>query len=664
MARVADYMSKNVFTVSKESTVKSAVELMRKKKVGSVLVLAGKKIVGIFTERDFIYKIAKGGEKPIADIKIREIMTKNIKTVDSEEDHHKAIEFMRKNKIRYLPVTRKGKMVGIISISDLLDRYREELRELLSRQEEKLREQFSVIKSSEEKFRTIFDNSALSIIMVSADNRIINCNPSAEKLLGIKAKEIEGKTVAKLYAPGGWNRMIGRDKSRKEITRHVETKVLGKKKGPIDVSVSISVYKGSGGRVKGRIIIMKDITERKKLELFNEERYRNVVGSISDVILRLSPKGNIQYISPNLEAAYGYRPNDLIGKHLRSVVSAKDGQKVDGMIEKALRGEEIKNFEVTLLDKKGNTVVMDSTMAPVKSAEKVVALQGVMHDITRRIKAEQALVHAYHELKITQEQLIQSAKMAALGQLAGGVAHEIKNPLAVILQCANFIEYTPTIGAEKRQEKLDMIKEAVFRADKILKGLLTFSKPVSLALQYSSINKMLEESLVLVEKQMVLTNIKKTEKFTQGMPDIMADEGQIKQAFMNIILNSVQAMPNGGELIIRTYVKKLTGANESVSERTTDYFKLGDTVIVCEIIDTGIGIPGDKINKVFDPFFTTKPTGTGLGLSVTSSIIERHRGIINIESEKDKGTKVTIMLPIIKPSEASPVPTTDSGPQA
>jgi len=257
---------------------------------------------------------------------------------------------------------------------------------------------------------------------------------------------------------------------------------------------------------------------------------------------------------------------------------------------------------------------------------------------------------AYRELERTQAMLIQAEKMAAVGQLASGIAHEVKNPLSIILQGINYLEREVLTEREQGAQILQMMREAVKRSDRIVRGLLDFSKPAPLELKASSLTRVLDASLDLVEKQLIVTNIRIVKQLGDALPEARLDDNQMKQVFINLILNAFQAMPQGGTLTINAHAKLLTEVGHHVGTRATDLFRLGETALVCELHDTGMGIPEEAVPKVFDPFFTTKPPGegTGLGLAITRAIVEAHGGLIEIESRSGRGTMVRVMLPTAK----------------
>jgi signal transduction histidine kinase len=189
--------------------------------------------------------------------------------------------------------------------------------------------------------------------------------------------------------------------------------------------------------------------------------------------------------------------------------------------------------------------------------------------------------------------------------------------------------------------------EAVMRADKIIHGLLDLARPLSLQIGCHDLNHLIDQALALAIKQHSMKSIDIVKDFTHESAKVTVDQGQIQQVFINLISNSMQAMPQGGRLTLRTYPKQVKETDSGVGRRATDFFRVGERVIVCEIEDTGTGIAADKISKIFNPFFTTKPRGegTGLGLSLVRTVVEAHRGLLSVRSQEGRGTLFTIILP-------------------
>jgi two-component system NtrC family sensor kinase len=242
----------------------------------------------------------------------------------------------------------------------------------------------------------------------------------------------------------------------------------------------------------------------------------------------------------------------------------------------------------------------------------------------------ESLKNRDEKLREAQEQVIRTEKLAALGQLAAGIAHEINNPLGGILIYGHLLLEEIPEGSPERENIRRIIHEAT-RCRDIVRGLLEFARRGEPKIEPTDVNKALHHALALVENQSIFRNVEVVRMFHPNLPHIMADPGQLEQAFVNMIINAAEAMEvEGGTLAIETKPSE------------------DGRYVTVKISDTGPGIPPQYLNRIFEPFFTTKQPGkgTGLGLSVTYGIIRRHGGSIEVESEMGMGTTFTITLPI------------------
>ncbi len=266
--------------------------------------------------------------------------------------------------------------------------------------------------------------------------------------------------------------------------------------------------------------------------------------------------------------------------------------------------------------------------------------------INKVISYIEKLKDSYKKLKSTQEMLVQAEKYKAIGQLASGVAHEIKNPIGILMQDINYLEDNKPAGKDL-DTILSMMKKNIKRADSIISALGDFSRASKIDAVPIDINEIIENSLLLIKPRAELGSITISKDLKQDLPKILADNIRVEQAIVNILLNAVQAMPGYGNLSIKTSLQKIDdlGISEE-SKKSGKYISPGEEVIVVEVEDTGLGIAKENLKLIFNPFFTTKNIsgGTGLGLSVTKNIIDMHKGIIDIDSAEGKGTKVTIVL--------------------
>lgn len=262
------------------------------------------------------------------------------------------------------------------------------------------------------------------------------------------------------------------------------------------------------------------------------------------------------------------------------------------------------------------------------------------------LKTLDELQKAHQELHAVQLQLIEAEKMKSIGRLAAGVAHEVKNPLAIISMGIDYLSREQFPENSDVPAILKDISSAVHRADEVIRGLLDFSAPKKLDLQDVDLNEIIEEALLLVRGEMQGSEFNVEKNLESNLPPLKLDAIKMSQVFVNVFTNAIHSMTTGGNLAVRTYKKQLTGIGPNVGDSRVESFRVGDTVVVSEIEDTGPGIPEDKLKKIFDPFFTTKPTGkgTGLGLTVTKTIIDLHGGTIDIRNKSEGGAKVTIMF--------------------
>jgi signal transduction histidine kinase len=261
-----------------------------------------------------------------------------------------------------------------------------------------------------------------------------------------------------------------------------------------------------------------------------------------------------------------------------------------------------------------------------------IALQGALAIENARLY--EGVKQQMAELKQTQAQLVQSTKLAAIGELAANIAHEINNPLTTVLGFASFIAERLSPDDPTREE-LGLIQEEASRARDIVRDLLQFSRQRDFMPEPSDVNMVLEQVVAMVRRQGALNGITATEAYGPDLPMVEMDVPRIKQVFLNIINNAVYAMKNGGSLTLRSTVE-------------------GTTVRIA-FEDTGPGIPAEVLGRIFDPFFTTKPevSGTGLGLSVSLGIVQSHGGTIDVRSELGAGTTFTVTLPITHDAPAA-----------
>lgn len=246
------------------------------------------------------------------------------------------------------------------------------------------------------------------------------------------------------------------------------------------------------------------------------------------------------------------------------------------------------------------------------------------------------------ELLAAQLQLIQSEKLDSLGRMAAGIAHEVKNPLMVILTGVKILSKRSNADEQTRVLLQDMA-DAVGRADKIIGGLLSYSRDRGLDLAAADLNNVVTSSLRLVKHDFDRARMQVTTELDPAIPRLQLDEFKVQQVLVNIFNNALHATGEDGKLAVRTALVTLR-RGPFVGDRKTDRFRSGERVAVIEVDDSGPGIKDADMKKIFDPFFTTKPTGvgTGLGLSISRQIVDMHGGTIDIGNRDGGGARVTM----------------------
>ncbi|HEA47505.1 MAG TPA: hypothetical protein ENH97_03770, partial [bacterium] len=274
-------------------------------------------------------------------------------------------------------------------------------------------------------------------------------------------------------------------------------------------------------------------------------------------------------------------------------------------------------------------VIINIRSHPLKNRENnIIGTVSLVEYVTKKAKLEEGLRRAYRELRATQEQLVQSGKMATAGRLAGGVAHELNNPLGGILGFTQ-AALLDTKEDDQIYKDLKAIEEAALHCKEIVSGLLNFSRQTKGEFKEVDVNKAIEATLALVNHQTKLQNIEIVKDLSSRLSKVTGNFNQLQQVFLNMVTNARDAMPEGGKLFITT-------RNIARGKKVEATF-----------LDTGSGIPEEHMDKLFEPFFTTKDPGkgVGLGLSVSYGIIKDHGGEIEVKNRKGAGVEFRIILP-------------------
>ncbi|NLN76519.1 MAG: GAF domain-containing protein [Armatimonadetes bacterium] len=344
----------------------------------------------------------------------------------------------------------------------------------------------------------------------------------------------------------------------------------------------------------------------------------NILSSIAAGVVTLDYDGVLLTWNIAAEKIVGIRASRIEGMHYEKVLSRLKITEADkALLRQAIgsvssTGNTYQGYKLAFHpEKRGEMHINLSISQLLNNAGEQLGLVLIFEDITREIKME--------------NEFRRMGELAAIGQLAASIAHELRNPLSSIKGAAQYLsnEYE---NEEAIVEFLGIIIDEVNGLNKLTTEFLDYGRPLQLELKPISLNTIVEKTLQLMSMNIASNNVTIQDKLDLSIPDIQADEGQLEQVLRNIIINSLQAMPDGGALTVETGRSPDGGAYVSVT-------------------DTGSGIAPDKLERIFVPFFTTKTKGTGLGLSVVNKIVENHGGVIEVASELEKGSTFTIVLP-------------------
>jgi PAS domain S-box-containing protein len=414
----------------------------------------------------------------------------------------------------------------------------------------------------------------------------------------------------------------------------------------------------------------KQTAEQATLE--SEQRFKRLLASVTDYVYAVTVEAGraiSTFHGPGCEAVTGYTSDEFENDQQLwyRMIREEDRPAVLEQADRILRGEEPPPLEHRIIHKNGSERWIRNTTVPRRDTEgRLVAYDGLVYDITERKQAEERLQRAHkelaaneealkrtleelkaanQELKETQWQLIQAARLESVGALAAGVAHEVKNPLQTILMGLDYLVPNCPPGNEDMTMVLTDMREAVTRADTIIRGLLQLSAQTDFEMKREDLNASIRRALNLIKSQVIAANVSVVRKLDAHLPPVKMDRGKIEQVFINLFINALQAMSPGGVLTVTTRAGQF-GENLKVNETAFRQFSQGEPVVLAEVQDTGTGIAAVNLPKVFDPFFTTKPVGvgTGLGLSVVKKIVDFHGGGVDIRNAALGGVLVTLVL--------------------
>jgi two-component system sensor histidine kinase PilS (NtrC family) len=350
-----------------------------------------------------------------------------------------------------------------------------------------------------------------------------------------------------------------------------------------------------------------------RLQVFHE----NIVHSISSGVFTADASGCITSFNPAAQEATGYTITHVVGRPWREVFNWHPSQQSDEQLSGAL--STTTRFEVECKRVDGNRLILGMTLSPLHEQGNQTGLVGVFKDLT--------------QIRDLEEEMRRKEWLASLGEMSAGMAHEIRNPLGALAGAMQMLR-KDAIEDETNRRLMDIAIREATRLDNIITEFLQYARPPALNLTERDLNKVLAETLDLVQHEArTRTKIKIVTSLATGALTAMVDQDQLRQVFWNMATNAFEAMPEGGQLTISTNRRHVDAGGRKVD------------VIEIAFQDTGEGIPKQNLDKIFLPFFTTKKTGSGLGLAAVHRIVDLHGGWIKVESQERQGSRFVVCLP-------------------
>ncbi|MGF2615421.1 PAS domain S-box protein [Rossellomorea aquimaris] len=463
------------------------------------------------------------------------------------------------------------------------------------------------LKRSEELFKDLFEEAIDAIVLWDQDGRMLRANRSALKIFECTLSEILTKKIEDFVYP------LEMDKF--ESVTH-ELKVKGAVRDEVlflmpNNQLKHLEFTSKLHSVDGyNMTIFRNVSERHQMEKSlreSEERFRKIFEGTLDGMVLTNHSGQVVDANPVALKILSIEKDRLIGSDIKDIFMIKENED-DEYHQYQLKLKEDGHANYIKLIK-----IDEERHQHLELSSKYNLLSNLNLTVIRDITEEVEL----------QDQLRKSDTLSVVGELAAGIAHEIRNPMTAL---KGFIQLLESSMGHDHEMYFQVIKSELQRIDSIITEFLILAKPQAVQYQETDLSRIMKDTLELLNAQAVMHNVQFKERYDGSLPAIFAEPNQLKQVFINIVKNAIEVMPKGGTITI------------SISKKDENMVRIS-------ISDEGIGIPKEKIKKLGEPFYTTKERGTGLGLMVTFKIVEEHEGIVEVESELGKGTTFHIDFP-------------------
>jgi len=486
------------------------------------------------------------------------------------------------------------------------------------------------LRESEARFRRLFENSLVGIYRTTPDGRILLANPTLVKMLRFPSFQALAQLNLEKdgFHPQYPRRLFKEAIERDGVVRGMESAWTCADGTTIYVRESAQAVRGPDGRIEYYEGVVEDITERKQAEVA-QARLATAIEQAAEAVLITDTQGTIQYVNPAFEKVTGYSREEAIGRNPRFLKSGKHDTEFYQRLWAVLTRGEVWRGHFVNKRKDGTLYEEEATISPVRDAAgRIIHYVAVKRDVTREAQLE--------------AQLLQAQKMEAIGRLAGGVAHDFNNILAVILMQTEFLLMSVDLS-EGVRDGVQQVRTAAERAANLTRQLLAFSRRQVMQARDLDLNEVVTNLAKMLQR--IIGEDVRLELHLHPTPLMThADAGMLDQVLMNLAVNARDAMPKGGRLIIETTAREFSPEEAAALPDVKPGHYVG-----LRVSDTGCGIPPEILPRIFEPFFTTKEQGkgTGLGLATVFGIVKQHGGNIQVASEPGRGTTFEIYIPAL-----------------
>ena len=501
---------------------------------------------------------------------------------------------------------------------------------------------------SDELYRRIVERApvGLHLYRLEPDGRLVfaGANAGADRLLGVANAAFVGKTIDEAFPPLAATEIPRRYREVARTGEPWSSELVDYRDDAIAGAFEVHAYAPRPGEVA---ILFVDVASRKRVEARlrrNEQRYRHLVESQQDLIVEADVDGRLRFVSPSYCRLFGRSEEELLGQRFMPLVQSEDRGSTLQALEQLFLPPHTCVLEQRALTKDGWRWISWSDKAVLDERGEVVSIVAIGRDITAQ--------------RVMEDRLRQSEKMQAIGQLAGGVAHDFNNQLTGILSAAELLSQGLAHDPDLR-ELADMIITAAEHSTRLTRQLLAFARKGKLRTVPVDLHGTVQDVVALLRRS-IDKRITLRQDLAARPSATLGDSAQLHNAVLNLALNARDAMPSGGELTFATRVATLSPEHIESSRLDVEPGRY----VALEVHDTGVGMDAETRAHLFEPFFTTKDVGkgSGLGLAAVYGTVKTHRGAVEVTSEPGRGTAFTLYLPVVdvesrrRGGERSPAP--------